>query len=293
MKTNKLITIIAVLLFATGLLFTSCQKDAPANSAVTTAGKQNVSIYMNDDPARYFKVLVDIQRVEVKTDTGASHHDDHYYDGDDDSDDDHRGHDGYGKWDTLNITPGLYDLLRLRNGADTLLANGSSWKGRISKIRITLGSNSTVWTDAGTNFPLTICEGKPYVYVKVGANSIDTIAGGAIVMRIDFDVARSIKNKNGGYCLKPEIKAYSGRSTGSVEGKILPKDAKAMVTIYNSTDTAYAIPGSEGEYKIMGLKEGAYTIKFAATLPYLDTVISNIIVKKGEDTKVQTVTLKK
>ncbi|MEP7109551.1 MAG: DUF4382 domain-containing protein [Ferruginibacter sp.] len=293
MKTKKLIALIALILMAATLLLTSCQKDLPANNTPLPAGQQKVTIYMNDDPANYFKVLVDIRLVEVKTDTGRNHHDDFYYAGDDDNDDDNYGHDSYGQWDTLNIIPGIYDLLRLRNGADTLLAKGNSWNGRISKIRITLGSNSTLWTDNVNNFPLTICNSKPYVYVKVAANTIDTLAGGEVIMRIDFDVAKSIKNKGGDYCLKPEIKAYSEHTTGSIEGKVLPKEANAMVTVFNATDTAHAFPGNEGEYKIKGLKEGTYSVHFVATSPYLDSTISNIMISNGKETKLQNVMLRK
>lgn len=238
-------------------------------------------------------MLVDIQRVEVKTDTGSDHHDDRYFDGDEDGDDDHHGHDRYGQWDTLKVRPGVYDLLRLRNGVDTLLANGHAWKGRISKIRITLGSNSTLWTDSTHHYPLSVCENKPYVYVKVNAGNIDTLPGGAVRMRIDFNVSKSIKEKDGGYCLKPEIKAYSERNTGSIEGKLFPKEAKAMVTVFNATDTAAAFPESDGKYKIKGLKEGTYSIHFDATLPYLDSTISNIMVYKGKETEVANVTLRK
>ncbi len=34
---------------------------------------------------------------------------------------DHHHHDQYGFWDTLAIRPGVYDILKLRNGIDTLL----------------------------------------------------------------------------------------------------------------------------------------------------------------------------
>jgi len=293
MKTNSIIVMLAILFLSALLLFTSCQKDLSEINPASPAGKQQVSIYLNDDPVHYLKVLVDIQRVEVKIDTGNHHYDDHHYDGDDDDDDDHHGHDSYGQWDTLNITPGVYDLLRLRNGVDTLLANGYSLNGRITKIRITLGNGNVIWTDSTHHFPLSICNNKPYVYVKVGANTIDTLPGGAIIVRIDFNVGKSIKMKDGKFCLKPEIKAYSHHHTGEIEGKVLPVAAKASVMVFNSTDTAYAIPDDEGEYKIKGLSEGVYSILFDATLPYLDSTISNIRVRKEEDTKIEKMVLRK
>lgn len=291
MKTKSVLALVAAAFFSAVLLFTSCQKETSLANTDVPAGKQKISILLNDDPANYFKVLVDIRSVEVKIDTGSSHHDDHYYDGDDDGDDDHHGHDSYGQWDTLNVAPGVYDLLRLRNGVDTLLANGYAWAGRISKIRIKLGTNSMIWTDSTHSFPLTICDNKPYVYVKVGPNTIDTLPGGIVRIRIDFDVAKSIKKKDGKYCLKPEIKAYSEHNTGSVEGKVYPKEAKAMVSVYNATDTAFALPEHDGEYKIKGLKEGTYAIHFDATFPYLDSTITGIRIYKGKETKVPKMTL--
>jgi hypothetical protein len=293
MKTQKFLALIAILILSTSLLFTACQKDISASNTIVPAGTQSVAIYLNDDPANYYKVLVDIQQIEIKVDTGSQHHDDNYYETDEDNDDDHNGHDNFGQWDTLNVKPGLYDLLQLRNGVDTLIASGYPLVGKISKIRITLGSSSTVFTDSANSFPLSICNNKPYVYVKTNSNTIDTLPGGIIKLRIDFDIAKSIKFKDGIYCLKPELKAYCDKNTGSIEGKIYPKDAIATVTVFNETDTAYAMPWHEGEYKIKGLKAGVYSAKFSATSPYMDTTITGIIVNRGRETKLGNTILRK
>ena len=293
MKTQKIITSITAVFIAAALFLSACQKDAATTQNLVPAGKQNVSIYMNDDPANYYKVLVDIQQVEVKIDTGSYSHDDDFYEADDDNDDDNNGHDRYGQWDTLNVKPGVYDLLQLRNGVDTLIASGFPLAGKIGKIRITLGNNSTVFTNSTTSFPLLICNNKRYAYVKTHSNAIDTLPGGIIKLRIDFDIAKSIKYKDGAYCLKPNIKAYSDKNTGSIEGKIFPKDVMANVMVFNNTDTAYAMPWQEGKYKIKGLKRGIYAIKFAAVLPYLDTTITGIIVNRGMETKVENTILRK
>ena len=82
------------------------------------------------------KVLVDIRYIEVKVDTSGNNHNDDYYNNDHDGDNDHHDHDQYGKWDTLNITPRVYDLLKLKNGVDTLIANSYALAGKITKIRI-------------------------------------------------------------------------------------------------------------------------------------------------------------
>lgn len=269
------------------LIFYSCKKDASDSS---TSGKQEVTVFLNDDPSHDFtKVLVDIQYVEIKVDTSHNGHHDH--DNDHDGDDDHHGHDQYGQWDTLGITPGIYDLLRLRNGVDTLLASGLVSQGRITKIRFTLGSNNAVWTDSTTSQPLTICDNRNYVYASLLTNSIDTLSNGQAIIRIDFDVERSIRRRNGQYCLQPYIHAYCRSRTGEIEGKVLPPGVITVIKAYNATDTAYAIPWFNGSYKIRGLNEGTYDILFDPLLPYLDTTITGVQVTRGHETHIPDVVL--
>jgi hypothetical protein len=285
-------TIILSVLIVAVISLVSCQKNTDIKNEIPAA-KQKVSLYLNDDPSYNFtKVFVDIRYVEVKVDTGTivnTHHED-----DENGDDDHSDHDSYGQWDTLSVNPGVYDLLRLRNGVDTLLANGYVWHGRITKVRLTLGNNNSVWTDSTHSAPLIMCENSPYVYAKLGPNTIDTLPGGQIQIHIDFDVTKSIKKENGMYCLKGELKAYSHNSTGKIEGKIFPKEARPLIRAFNSTDTAYAVPfEDDGEYKITGLKEGVYSIFYDATAPYIDTTITNVRVYKGVETKIASITLRK
>ena len=68
---------------------------------------------------------------------------------------------------------------------------------------------------------------------------------------------------------------------GKIEGKVFPHGALPFVKAFNATDPASAIPENDGEYKIRGLKEGVYSIKFTGSNGYGDTTISNILVQKG------------
>ncbi|MEQ1797162.1 MAG: DUF4382 domain-containing protein [Lacibacter sp.] len=285
---SPVLLVIAILFF----FISACKRD---NSLQIPAGKQSVTIRLNDDPIpNLTNVWVDIRYIEVKIDTGTIHHNDDVYGHDDDGDDDHHSHDSYGTWDTLNVTPGIYDILRFRNGIDTLLATGFTATGRIHKIRVTLGNNSSVSKDSGlTKLPLSICENKPYVYVKVKSEHIDSISNGIIQIKVDFDIAKSIKLKNGSYCLKAEIKSYSDRSSGKIEGRVLPKDAQAMPIIYNSTDSSIAKPGYDGEFKICGLKPGTYSLRFNPMNGYKDSIITGIIVLPGKEVDLHTILLKK
>ncbi|GAC1603027.1 MAG: hypothetical protein NVS3B8_14250 [Chitinophagaceae bacterium] len=283
------------LVLLSSAIITACKKDNSA-SIVTTApaGKQMVAVYLNDDPVpNISKVLVDIRFVEVKIDTGKMHHEDDYYNEDHDGDNDHHDADHFGKWDTLAVTPHIYDLLKLKNGMDTLIANGYANIGKITKIRITLGTNNVIWTDSIHSYPLPICDNRPYVYIKVAASSVDNLPGGQYRIRIDFDIAKSIENENGHFCLRPKLKSYSDNTAGKMEGKVKPHEAHAKIMVFNTTDTAYAIPEEEGEFKIRGLKPAVYSILYKATIPYKDTTIHNILVQKGTETKLPTVILHK
>ncbi|WP_315817414.1 DUF4382 domain-containing protein [Paraflavitalea speifideaquila] len=95
------------------------------------AGKQQVKLYLTDDPALFDKVLIDIKSVMVLIDTCDKNKDDDDHHGNHDDDDDHCVN-----WASLNITPGVYDLLTLRNGADTLLASGIIPEGRIKRSKL-------------------------------------------------------------------------------------------------------------------------------------------------------------
>lgn len=281
------------------IIITACNKES-SSSGNTPSGMQKVIVKLNDDPIpNLTSVIVDIRYVEVKVDTGSMHHEDRFYDDDHEGDDHH--HDGdehhhgdhFGKWDTLNVTPGLYDLLKLKNGTDTLIANGFSHIGKITKIRITLGSNNSITVDSTHHFPLPICDGSPYVYANIRSNSIDSLPGGQFVIRIDFNVARSIEFEDGKYCLRPRLKSYCEKTSGIIEGKVLPPDAHAHIMIFNNTDTAFAIPERDGEFEVHGLSVGSYAVLYKALSPYKDTTIFNIPVEKGMETKLPVITLHK
>lgn len=299
MKTLKLIFFASLLPVLVTVMLVSCHKQSSTDN-LTPPGKQSVQVFLNDDPVQnIFKLLIDIRYIEVKVDTGKVKHNDDYYDDDHEGDDDHNGEhhdeDKYGKWDTLSITPRIYDLLQLKNGKDTLIANGFISAGKITKLRLTLGSNNEIWTDSTHHYPLSICDNKKYVYVKIPSQSIEPLPNGQQRIRLDVNVGKSVEFEDGAYCFKPKLKSYSDKTTGKIEGKVKPQAAKAMVMAFNNTDTAYALPerDDDGEFKIKGVKPGTYSVLYKATSPYKDTLISNIQVLAGQETKLQTITLHK
>lgn len=287
---------VAIALFSiTTLVVAACNKQGSGGSSVPF-GKQSIAVYLNDDPIpNLSSVLVDIRYVEVKVDTGAIHHDDAYYDDDhegDSTDTSSASHesDRFGQWDTLQIQPGVYDLLKLKNGVDTLLANGLAYAGKVSRIRITLGTANSVVVDS-TTYPLTICSGAPYVYVRVMSNDMDDLGRGQFRTRLDFDIANSIESENGHYCLQPRLSSYSDNSTGKIEGKVGPALAHPWVIAVNGTDTAYAMPEEDGGFQFRGLKPAVYSVTFMANAPYVDSTINNIQINAGSEMQLPAILL--
>jgi hypothetical protein len=271
-------------------VFNACTKEFSGSGAE----QEQLAVYLTDHPADFDKVLVQINVVEVKLDTSSHQGDDSWGDRsgsrDEDDDDHNRGHDDFGQWDTLAVAPGSYDLLTLRNGVDTLLAQGSI-NGKVRKVRITIGS-VTVVKDS-VSYPVELLPGnKNYIYVRIRDQHMQS-SGRDRKLWIDFDVSRSIVESNGKYYLRPVLKPFCDKNTGEVEGKVGPKEANAIVKIYNATDTATAIPGRDGEFKVRGLSDGSYTVLYQGSNGYKDTTLNNVSVSKGKDTRLPGVVLRK
>jgi hypothetical protein len=270
------------------LFFYACQKELSSRTENIFAGKTKLSVFLTDGPYDFQKVLVDIQRIEVKIDTCRRNDDDDHGWGNDDD------HDSLNRqceiWETLDIRPGVYDLLKLRNGTDTLLASGFLLQGKIERIKITLGSRDSIMVDSVMRL-LRLINNQNFVYVNIKREHLDSISSNNFQLFLDFDLARSVKIINGEYLLKPVLKPFGKKSTGEIEGKVRPVHSFGIITAYNTTDTAFARPWDEGEFKIRGLKEGTYSLFIDGVNGYHDTTINNIMVTRGKDTKLGTIQL--
>ena len=291
MKTNNKWLPAAAGIAMACVFFLACNKEN-SGSSVDITGKSRLSIYMMDDPIAFTKVLIDIKQVAVKIDTAARRGD---------ADDNHQWNDDYRGcrngnstiWDTLSITPGVYDLLQLRNGTDTLLASGLVASGKVLQVRITLGTNNTIYTDSVTSYPLNMIGAHNYFDINVRREDISVIGNDQLKIWFDFNLSKSIFFHDNKYWLKPELKSFNDMKRPKLEGRVLPEGASGFVAVYNQADTLYALPWQGGYYQVRGITAGTYSIYFKGWHGYKDTTITNIAVGSSGTAKVPVITLHK
>jgi len=244
----------------------SCEK---ANNNLTA--QSTVKIYLTDDPGAYREAWLDIKNVlvQVSTDTtvpGAS-----------------------GTWvPSSSFTPGRYDLLQYRNGADTAIAAVSVPAGTVSRIQLVLGSSNTLVLDDGQTVTLH-APSDIYCEAKLIVNGEERTPGLSYDLVLDFDVARSI-NKAGSsdssvdYSFVPYVRAFSKEAGASVEGWVVPTEAHPYVLATDAArDTITAVPDANGYYKFWGIPTGIYTLHFVpdAATGYQASVLTGIKASAG------------
>lgn len=276
---------------ASMLIFSvACNKDNSTTDSSIPPGKSKVSVFMSDAPVNFYKVLVDIRQVAVKIDTSK-----HQGDEDNNHEWDENGNDHRDNtiWDTLSITPGVYNLLDLRNGVDTLLGSAIYPSGKILKVRITLGSDNTIYTDSLTSYPLVVFGPHPYFDINVRREHVYSVSNNEFQLWLDFNLHRSIFFWNGTFLLKPYIVAFNNHACAKIHGRVLPDDASPLVELYNDVDTVYAVPNRGGNYMIRGVNPGTYSLYVMGHHGYNDTTVNNIVVNSNATVQTPTITLHK
>ncbi len=238
-----------------GLGFVSCTK----NNTSTTS---TLSVKMTDAPGPYGAVNVDIQGVEV---TGTNN------------------------TVSLNVHKGIYNLLDLANGKDTLLGTGTLNEGSVEQIRLILGSNNTVVVN-NVSYPLSTPSAEQSG-LKLQVHK--TLIGGvAYSILLDFDANQSIvETGNGTYKLKPVIRTIDTAVSGAIKGSISPVGLIATVTATSATASYSSVVNTSGNFLISGVPAGTYSVLITPALPKLPVTVANVTVNTGISTNVGTITI--
>ncbi len=268
---NKKMLLWAALSFSVLLLtFVSCQKEVSTTDlSPLPPGKSELKIMLTDDPSVFFdSIFIDIQRVEVRVEDSL----------------------GVDRWDTLSIRAGVYNILKFKNGLDTLLATGYIPNGEVEKIRITLGTQNSVVFN-GVTIPLLNIDKVITLDVK---GNLDRLDSRHFRIWLDFDGHGSIRFHNGRLELKLKIGHFCRSKSGELEGKIKPSDAlPASITVIDGADTLRAITGREGEFKVRGIKTNSVNVIIKPSNNYKDSLINNVVIRRSNDTDLGKIVLHK
>ncbi|MDO9373532.1 MAG: DUF4382 domain-containing protein [Bacteroidota bacterium] len=106
-------------------------------------------------------------------------------------------------WIKMETNKGIYNLLELQNGIDTLIGSALLPTGTVHEIRFVLGSQNTI-KENGVVYPLVIPSGSSSgLKIKVDKK----LKADLETLLIDFDAALSIKKEGtGDYKLRPVLK---------------------------------------------------------------------------------------
>jgi hypothetical protein len=221
-----------------------------------------LEVRLTDAPGDYEEVNINIQGVQVHAEDGEQN----------------------GGWKSLDVNGGMYNLLELTNGLDTLLGTIELPAGKVSQVRLILGEGNTLKMN-GTTIPLkTPSAQQSGLKVNVNATLVEGIT---YTILLDFDVARSIvkAGNSGNYILKPVIRGIAEATTGSVAGMLSDPEAKAAVYAIVGTDTLGTSYANDiGKFMIKGLSAGAYTISFSPAEGFNIEDIDDVAVTLGQVT---------
>jgi hypothetical protein len=262
-KMNFPFRALAACLLVCNLFMASCKKED--DNSHDSGAKARLGVRLTDGPAAYQAIYLDIRQVEIITDANGS----------------------------VMLTPsrpGIYDILKLRNGIDTLLLNADIAPGTISQIRLILGPNNSLVTN-GNTYPLNTPSAQES---GLKLNIHETlVAGRSYEIFLDFDAGKSIlQTGNGQYKLKPVIRAYTAATDGRIKGYVFPGAALTTVYAVNGSETYSAIPNADGFFQITGLPAGNYQVVLDAELAtFQDVTLNNISVSHGTSTDIGRITL--
>jgi hypothetical protein len=227
------------------------------------SGNARIEVWLTDAPGDYEEVNIDLKAIEVHTEDGEQE----------------------SGWISLDANEGVYNLLDLTNGLDTLIGNIEIPSGKISQIRLKLGQNNSIKV-SGETYDLSTPSGqqsglKIQVHQELKADITYKIL-------LDFDVARSIVlTGNGTYKLKPVIRSIAEAQDGAIKGIVSPKESSPAVYAIMNTDTiGTTFCDTTGRFLIRGLPAGSYTVAFQPAETFLPTTKAGVTVTLGSVTDI-------
>ncbi|MBI1184418.1 DUF4382 domain-containing protein [bacterium] len=232
----KIIQILCLVFTVPSFFFTACSD----KHAYSNWDRSKFEVRMTDAPGNFESLKLSVVKVEA------------YLDGE--------------GWIELSNKTESFDLLKLTNGKEVSLATDYNAKmGSYSKIKLTFDNSSGVFLDLYGAIKTDSMLGRGNARVELnwmGNNEVEIdinkelMAHADASVLLDFNVAQSIKQKNGKYMIKPMIQYLKNEKTG-VKGK-LNNDLYASVFLTNGSDTFSTYTNASGSFLLRGMEQGTY-----------------------------------
>ncbi|TKB97525.1 DUF4382 domain-containing protein [Pedobacter cryophilus] len=247
--------IILFSLLAISIGFTACEK--------SKSGTTQMNVKITDAPGDYDAIILNIKEINVITSEGSS---------------------------ILDVEAKPFDILKFRNGRDTLIASQNISSGTLKEVRLVLEATGNKIVVDGITYDLTTPSGQTSgVKLKVQEDLLD---GVAYTLILDFDAAKSIvQTGNGKYILKPVIRAIPNAVSGAIVGTVSPLLSAPKIYAINGLDTVGTIIDATGKFYFNGMATGSYKINFETSAPYINKTLTDVNVTTGTVTNVGTVNL--
>ena len=205
---------------------------------------------------------------------------------------------GDGPFITLSRERGAYDLMDLRNGVTASLINLDVPAGRYDLVRLFVDSAYVVLKEGEITHSLRVPSGYNTGLKVFIRPEIEVIGGITSELLIDIDVSKSLLVQRVGqspntelrFTFKPVIRAVNnstaGRITGTVtdtsETPILITDAQ--VSLYQDTLMTSTFTNATGEYALIGLEAGIYSM-ITYAIDYDSLKVESVEVKAATETE--------
>lgn len=235
--------------------FTGCKKDEFSGE---------FEVEMTDSKGDYARVDVEISKVEAY-------------------------HEGSG-WVDLESNSRVYTVSDLTNGKSVVIASRNDLEvGRYSKLRLTIGGNSSISAALGGNLANFSAIAKSTVEIDIDYDLESKNKQSAL---IDFHLGSSIEQSlTGAFTLDPVITWAKDKDTG-VQGTF-DSNVRGWVQFSSGSNSFDAYTDASGNFFIRGMASGNYT---ATCYPATGNgfaeayTVSNVQVQNGQITSMGTLT---
>ncbi|MCH8548470.1 MAG: DUF4382 domain-containing protein [Balneolaceae bacterium] len=232
----------------------------------------SIEVRLHDAPVDFDEVNIFVERVEVNNTEGDE------------------------GWQVIGEPNRSFNILELTNGVFEVIGSAELEAGLYPQMRLVVSRDANSVVIDGEEHGLFVPSGAE-TGVKLNVNA-EIQEGIQYTLLLDFDAQRSVRKtgqaQTPGYILQPVIRATNEAISGNIGGMVEPIDARSVVYAIAGSDTlstTYADTES-GEFLLVGLEEGEYTVAFEPREDGYDSkTIEGVSVNVGETTDLETVEL--